>query len=168
MRSTVGVSCVVFVLATLLACAAEQDAEEALQDAHLVLQDARDGVEAAEALVEQRQGAVDRAQAELETANAKLADALARQESAQQVVADKATDAALFRSVQRVLLDDPELEGLGIAARASRGVVTLEGEVDSEAQQAHAVELTAATPGVVRVEARMTVRGPQPEGEAAD
>ena len=60
------------------------------------------------------------------------------------------TDAALFRSVQRRLLDDEELEDLAVAAEAAKGVITLRGTVPDQETRARAEEIARATPGVVK------------------
>jgi osmotically-inducible protein OsmY len=114
--------------------------------------------------VEARQQAADEAQKELEAAIGELQireQALAEAESH---VGLKATDATLFRSVQRRLLDDDELSDLAISAEAKRGTITLRGTVPDQEARARAEEIAQTTPGVFSVENRIELES-TPEEE---
>ena len=77
----------------------------------------------------------------------------------------KATDAALFRAVQKRLLEDERLRHVAIDADVRRGVVELRGSVPDERTAAAAVEVARAVPGVMRVENRLNVAGAARPGE---
>jgi len=140
------------VLLLLAAGCGGESEEQELADATAAVVEKRGAVEEARAEVETRQQAVDELQKELEAAIGELQireQALAEAESH---VGLKATDATLFRSVQRRLLDDDELSDLAIAAEAKRGTITLRGTVPDEEARARAEEIAQATPGVFSVE----------------
>jgi osmotically-inducible protein OsmY len=123
------------------------------------LEAATKALEAARAQVAEDREAVQALEAEVKENEKRLADArsalrksegeLAQRESA---VNRSATDAVLFRSVQKRLLEDDDLSGVAIAARVSKGVVTLSGTVPNEKLRDRAVEVARATPGVASVE----------------
>lgn len=155
---------VISVLLLLGAGCGGESQEQELADATAAVVEKRDAVEEARAEVETRQVAVDEAQKELEAAIGELQireQALAEAESH---VGLKATDATLFRSVQRRLLDDDELSDLAISAEAKRGTITLRGTVPDEEARARAEEIAQATPGVFAVENQIELE-PTPEEE---
>lgn len=152
------------VLLLLAAGCGGESQEQQLADATAAVVEKREAVEEARAEVESRQQAVDEAQKELDAAIGELQireQALAEAESH---VGLKATDATLFRSVQRRLLDDEELSDLAIAAEAKRGTITLRGTVPDEKTRARAEEVAQATPGVLSVENRIELE-PAPAEE---
>jgi osmotically-inducible protein OsmY len=134
--------------------------EQALEKATATLAAAREAVEEARAVVESRQQAVDEARGELEAAASELREREKALREAESRVGLKATDATLFRSVQRRLLEDEALDDLAIAARVTKGVVTLQGIVPDEQARSRAEELVLATPGVVNVENRIELASP--------
>lgn len=146
-----------------LGCGGAEDPEEALREASAELEGANAAVEEAQAVVDDRQAAVDEAQEALAEAQKGLAESQAIARDAQAVVGEKATDSALFRSVQRRLLEDEALQGLAIVAEVDRGVVVLRGRVDTSGQRDRAVEVAGATPGVQRVDTKIDVPAPPPE-----
>lgn len=155
------------VMSTLLllgaGCGGESQEQE-LADATAAVVEKRVAVEEVRAAVEARQQEVNEAQKELEAARGELQvreQALAEAESH---VGLKATDATLFRSVQRRLLDDEKLGGLAIAAEAKRGAITLRGTVPDEEARARAEEVARTTPGVFSVENQIELE-PTPEEE---
>lgn len=80
-------------------------------------------------------------------------------------VAKRATDAALFRSVQTRLLEADALSQSAIAVDAEDGVVRLSGLVSSDAEEAAAVRIARAVPGVDSVESRIDVETPEASGD---
>jgi osmotically-inducible protein OsmY len=73
----------------------------------------------------------------------------------------KATDAALFRAVQRRLLEDERLRHVAVDADVRWGVVELRGSVPDEHTAAAAVEVARSVPGVMRVESRVGIASEQ-------
>jgi osmotically-inducible protein OsmY len=156
-----------FALSTLLmmttGCGGESQ-EEALEEATAVLIAEREAVQQAREKVDARQQAVDQAQSELEAAKEELRIQEQELREAEARVGLKATDATLFRSVQRRLLDDEALEELAIAVQVSKGVVTLLGTAPDPDDRARAEEVARTTPGVVTVNNRIEVTA-APEAE---
>lgn len=149
-----------FALSTLLVvttgCGGESQ-EEALEEATAALVAKREAVEGAREKVDARQQAVDQAQSELEAAKQEFRNQEQALREAEARVGLKATDATLFRSVQRRLLDDEALEELAIAVQVKKGVVTLLGTVPDPDDRARAEEVAQTTPGVVTVDNRIEV-----------
>jgi osmotically-inducible protein OsmY len=69
-----------------------------------------------------------------------------------------ATDDVLFRTVQKRLLEDDDLSNVAIAARVSKGVVTLSGSVPNAKLRDRALEIARTTPGAGHVESRIEVQ----------
>jgi len=133
------------------------DPEQALAEANRAVERSRAAVEKARGVVEEREAEVRAAQQELADARASLGQAeeeLARHEAA---VDRSATDTALFRAVQKQLLEDDELSGVGISASVSEGAVVLTGSVPNGKLRDRAVEVARETPGVTRVQSRIEV-----------
>ena len=87
------------------------------------------------------------------------------------------SDAAVTTSVQAKYFADATVKGHQIDVDAEKGVVTLTGTVDNDAQKARAVQLAQQVDGVTRVEDRLRVEAPRPgttpagrpaEGDTAD
>jgi osmotically-inducible protein OsmY len=156
-----------FALSTLLlvtaGCGGDSQ-EQALEEATAAVVAKREAVQEARETVDARQQAVDEARKELEAAKDELRIREQALREAESHVGLKATDAALFRSVQRRLLDDEELDEVAVAVQVTKGVVTLLGTVPDEDDRARAEEVTRETPGVVTVENRIEV-APPPEEE---
>jgi osmotically-inducible protein OsmY len=139
-----------------LACGGS-DPEADLEQASQALEEARAQVEEGRAAVQELEGEVQEAQKRLADARAALREAeteLARRESAVDL---SATDDVLFRSVQKRLLEDDDLAEVAIAARVSKGVVTLSGSVSNAKLRDRALEIARETPGVEDVESRIEV-----------
>jgi osmotically-inducible protein OsmY len=151
-----------------LAACGGPDPEADLVAASEELAAARSTVEAAKAVVEQRQGVVSDANAQLDASRQELREAEERLARAASQVDVRATDDVLFRSVQRRLLEDGELEDVAVAATVSNGTVTLSGRVPNGGLADRAEEIANDTPGVVRVESLIEVDIPAvaapPEG----
>lgn len=124
------------------------------------LEAAGDALEQSEeslASVEQRITEHEDALAELKKQRRKLQN---RVMTLEERVAKRATDVALFRSVQTGLLEAPELSRTAISVDAEAGVVKLSGLVSSDAEEAAAVAIARAVPGVESVRSRIDVEAP--------
>jgi len=126
---------------------------------------ARESVEQAQRAVEERRARLEVSQAELAEAERQLREAEERLREAESRVDLKATDAALFRAVQKRLLEDERLRHVAIDADVRRGVVELRGSVPDERTAAAALEVARSVPGVMRVENRVNVAGAERPGE---
>jgi osmotically-inducible protein OsmY len=154
---------VLFALSTLLFAAAgcgDDSQEQELKEATAAVVAAQQAVEKAREEVDARRQVVDEAQKELEAAESELRSQEQALREAESRVDRKATDAALFRSVQRRLLDDQELDEVAIAVQVTQGVVVLRGSVPDEKVRARAEETARATPGVVALENRIELEAP--------
>ena len=138
--------------------------EQALEEATAAVVANREAVQQALETVEAKQRAVDEAQKELQAAKEELKAREQELYQAESEVGQKATDATLFRSVQRRILDDEELDDLAIAVQVTKGVVTLLGTVPDEDHRARAEEVARETPGVVTIRNQIAVASP-PEQE---
>jgi osmotically-inducible protein OsmY len=154
---------VLFALSTLLfavaGCGGDSQEQE-LKQATAAVAAKREAVQEARDEVETRQQVVDEAQKQLEAAESELRMREQALREAESDVGLKATDPALFRSVQRRLLDDEELDELAIAVQVTKGVVTLQGTVPDEKDRARAEEVARTTPGVVTIENRIQLVSP--------
>ena len=139
--------------------------EEEFRVAAQALIAARESVEQELRAVEERRARLEVAQAELAAAERQLREAEERLREAESRVDLKGTDAALFRAVQKRLLEDERLRHVAIDADVRRGVVELRGSVPDERTAAAAVEVARSVPGVMRVESRVNVAGGQRAGE---
>ena len=147
-------------LLSLAACGGDQ-AEEKLEEASRYLAKAREAVEEARLDVEERQADAQAAQEELAVAREALREAEEELSGFEAKVDLNATDAVLFRSVQKRLLEDGDLEDVAIAARVDKGVVSLSGAVPEAELRDRAVEIARSTPGVTSVESRIQVKKPE-------
>ncbi len=80
------------------------------------------------------------------------------------------SDASIATEVKAKLFSESQLKSATVDVAAKEGVVTLSGEVPSEAARYQAFRLASDTPGVTRVEDKMTVAmaaapAPEPEPE---
>jgi osmotically-inducible protein OsmY len=139
--------------------------EEEFRRAAQALTAARESVEQGQRAVEERRARLEVAQAELAQAERQLREAEERLREAESRVDLKATDAALFRAVQKRLLEDERLRHVAIDADVRRGVVELRGSVPDERSAAAALEVARSVPGVMRVENRVNVAGAERPGE---
>ncbi len=132
------------VASSLLGCGPDQPPEARLEGAGEALEDARGRLEEArERHVVAQQG--------LREARKQLRQAERAVLSAEQRLSRRATEVALFRAVQKALLEDPALRQEAISARVDGSRVTLEGEVSEAELQARALEVARGTPGVEQV-----------------
>jgi osmotically-inducible protein OsmY len=151
------------ILALAAAGCGEDSQEQALEEATAAVAGAREALQEARQEVEALQQAADEARKELDAAKSELRIREEALREAESHVGLKATDAALFRSVQRRLLDDEELENLAVRAEAAKGVITLQGTVPDQENRARAEEIASETPGVVAVENQIEVVPPPEE-----
>jgi osmotically-inducible protein OsmY len=140
-----------------LACGGS-DPEVDLEQASQAVEAARAKVEAARETVQTRESEVKQAQERLAEARSALREAESEFAQREAVVNRSATDAVLFRAVQKRLLEDEDLSEVAISARVSKGVVTLFGSVPDAKLRDQAVEIARTTPGVGTVESRIEVR----------
>ena len=147
-------------LATALAALAcgGSDPEVDLEQASQAVEEARVQVEKARETVQTRESEVKQAQERLAEARSTLREAESEFAQREAVVNRSATDAVLFRAVQKRLLEDGDLSKVAIAARVSKGVVTLSGSVPNAKLRDRALEIARATPGVGSVESRIEVQ----------
>jgi osmotically-inducible protein OsmY len=138
--------------------------ERDLEAAARSLAEARAGAASARAAVEAKQAAAERARTELEEARRALLEAEGRLASAEAAVDSTATDALLFRAVQRKLLEDEALAEVAVQAFVEKGVVTLTGFVPDERIRERAIAIARGTAGVVDVEDRIAVEPAEREG----
>jgi osmotically-inducible protein OsmY len=140
----------------VLACGGS-DPEVDLEQASQAVEEARVQVEKARETVETRESEVKEAEERLSEARSALREAESEFAQREAVVNRSATDAVLFRAVQKRLLEDGDLSKVAIAARVSKGVVTLFGSVPNAKLRDQAVEIARTTPGVSSVESRIEV-----------
>ena len=131
--------------------------EAALVDANEKRSDAESQVAAAEERVRERKQDVAEAEQKLTEAEHELAAARVNLRDAESVVGQAATDDVLFRTVQKRLLADHDLEDVAVAARVHDSVATLTGSVPSRDLREHAVRVAAGTPGVTRVQNQIEI-----------
>jgi len=140
----------------VLACGGS-DPEVDLEQVSQAVEEARVQVEKAREKVETRESEVKEAEERLSEARSALREAESEFAQREAVVNSSATDAVLFRAVQKRLLEDGDLSKVAIAARVSKGVVTLSGSVPNAKLRDQAVEIARTTPGVGSVESRIEV-----------
>jgi osmotically-inducible protein OsmY len=138
--------------------------EADLEAAARALAEARAEAASARARVDEMRERAERAQAELEEARGALREAEDRLASAEAAVDSTATDALLFRAVQKKLLEDEALAEVAVQAFVEKGVVTLMGRVSSDGMRERALSIARATAGVVQVQDRIVVEPVKREG----
>ena len=156
MRST-WICAVVGMALVALACGGS-DPEADLEQASLAVDNARAHVAEERESVRGLETEVAKMQKQLAEARAALLEAENELEQRESAVNRSATDAVVFRAVQKRLLDDDDLENVAIAARVSKGVVTLSGSVPNAKLRDRALEIARATPGVGSVESEIEVQ----------
>jgi osmotically-inducible protein OsmY len=129
-------------------------ATEALGAAELESDDASSALAQREEELALAQSARDEAAERVREGERSLSEARAQ-------VGLHATDDLLFRTVQQALLEDSVLADVAISAKVEDGVITLTGDVPSEAIRSHATLLAEGVPGVAEVRSQLTV--PEPE-----
>lgn len=149
-------------------CGGDSDPIQEIAEANAAVAAARDSVEAAKQVVQARQTEVANAQKRLAEARADVQTAEQDLAQLEASVDRDALDTALFREVQRRLLEDDQLKQVAIAASVKQAVVTLSGDVDSEKLRDRAVQIASGADGVERVESRIevSVSSPPPAPKA--
>lgn len=162
MRSAI--SKVVAITSVLVAACSTDRPEEHLSEAAEQLADAREetidrAAVVAEELEDLRAERADVAEERAEVAEAtdELRESQDRLEGALGNLAERADDVAIFRALQRSLLEEKELASLGIVALVDDRMVTLRGEVGDAEQRERAIEIARGTAGVVEVRDELTL-----------
>jgi osmotically-inducible protein OsmY len=140
-----------------LAAGCGESEEETLAKAAAAVAEAREAVKTAREQVDSRQAAASAADQELATARDALRQAEDALRTAEGRIDTSATDAVVFRTLQKRLLEADELEDLAVAAEVVKGVATLRGSVPDEKTREIALEIARSTPGVLAVESRVDV-----------
>ena len=78
-------------------------------------------------------------------------------EDGNRTIGEFTDDVGIQASVKRVLIRDPEVNGLSLNVEVHRGEVTLYGRVPSTYARQKIVELTAGVRGVVKVNDKLTL-----------
>lgn len=151
---------VAMVLAVLAAGACSEDPEQKLRSAGNDLDAAQKQAREAEQQLEAKQKRLDEARKQVGEDLQAAAHAEARVAAARAEVRLYATDAIVFREVQRRLLDDSKLVDNAVSVQVVEGVVTLTGNVSSAELRTRAGELAETSPGVVKVVNDVQVVGP--------
>jgi len=101
-----------------------------------------------------------RIERKVESAGTALTGAADKVQDKASVVATLVSDSAITASIKTDLLKDPHLSALRIDVNTVKGVVTLKGEVGSEASKQRAVQMASAIAGVERVDDQLELKGP--------
>ena len=133
-----------------------------------VLGDVRGDVLGAREAVEAKEGALERARTDLEQARVALREAEAQLTRAESAVDLQATDALLFRGIQRKLLTEDRLEQVAIRVEVNKGVVTLRGSVPDLETRGAAIEIAREFPGVASVNDGISVQEPDVAAQGDD
>lgn len=147
----------------LAACGADTP-EDRLAEAREGLSEARGDVASLEAKVEQRRTAAQQAEDDAAKARAQLEEAETKLAEARGRIDERATEVALFRTIQGELLAAESLEDFAIRVDVSGGSVTLRGQVEKPEHSREAVEIARGVPGVAEVVDELTVREPELSG----
>lgn len=154
-------------LGLVMACG-EPTAEEKLRAATEALVSAETAATEARQAFDAREAELQRANAARDEAAAKLRDAERALGESKAAVGLHATDELLFRSVQKLLLEDSALGDVAIRAEVSQGIVTLSGEAPTAKLRDRALELAGGVPGVSEVTSRIEVLEQVPAMKAAE
>jgi osmotically-inducible protein OsmY len=155
-------------LGILVIACGEPTAEEQLRAATEALVAAENAASEARQVFDAREADLQRASAARDEAAAELRDAERTLGEAKASVGLHATDELLFRSVQKLLLEDSGLRDIAIRAVVSQGAVTLSGESPTLELRDRAVELAGSVPGVTEVTSRIAVLEKTPTMKAAE
>lgn len=105
--------------------------------------------------VKTKRQAVERSKEQLATAREELAKAQDELQRVSREVDDRETNVALFRVVQRALLENEALDDVAIRVDVSHGVVTLHGKVEAKAQEREALETARSAAGMFDVDSEI-------------
>ena len=147
-------------IASILALAAcgPQEPESRLKQAADQVEEAKQDVEAAQGDVVEAREDLGSLEAAVHAAEKQLAEARKKLRRKQKQLAEQrnelhstASDTAIFRLLQRRLLDEKSLSTAAVSADVIDGRVTLRGEVETAEQKATAGDIASGTPGVEKV-----------------
>lgn len=155
-----GRAALLFAVAIGLGACGGETPEDRLAEARESLSEARGEVQSLEAKVEERREAVQEAEDAAAKARAQLDEAEAKLAEARSRIDERATEVALFRTIQGELLAEKSLEDFAIRVDVSGGSVTLRGQVDKPEHAREAVKIARGVPGVSDVVDELTVRDP--------
>jgi len=133
------------------------DSEQKLESATQGLTQAREELREFNDTLAQREEALERARVDRDLAHDAVIEAQRRLAIAQHEVEKHTTDDAVFRAVQKRLLEDEGLEHVAISARVHNGAVTLSGTVPDEQTRDLAAEVARSALGVVDVNSQITM-----------
>jgi osmotically-inducible protein OsmY len=139
-----------------LACGGSDPAAD-LERASRAVDEARSRVGSAREVVTARESEAREAKKRLAEAQTAFREAQSELSESEAAVDRNATDAVLFRTVQKRLLEEGDLANVAIAASVTNGTVTLSGSVPNGKLRDRAVEVARATPGVQNVQSRIEV-----------
>jgi osmotically-inducible protein OsmY len=155
---------VAFALAAPVACQQADAPEARLEDAAENFQEAREETKEKHEDVQAIRDEIAKKYAEVENAEKELADARQELAKAEQQLQEararldtRATDVALFRSIQKSLLDEDGLRHSAIRVEVDDRVVTLRGQASDKDAHQRAVDLAKAAPGTERIVDHITV-----------
>ena len=155
-RTTARVLTLATAVVVASSCGGDDQAAQ-LESATEELAEAQSEVEAARTTVEATLETAAVAEAELGEARQALIVSQERLANARALVGASASDAVLFRSIQRDLLEENSLDDFAIAAQVDRGVVTLAGTVASAETRERAADIARSTSGVASVNNRIEI-----------
>lgn len=139
----------IVLLPGLLGCQ-ENTPEARLESAGDKLESSEDTLESIESQIAEQEQLL----AELRKQRRKLRE---RVLTLEERVAARATDVALFRSVQTALLEDERLVRAAVSVDVEGGVIRLSGRVTSDAELKTAEDIARTVPGVDVIESRIEV-----------
>jgi osmotically-inducible protein OsmY len=155
---------VAFAVTALTACnradapeARLEDAAESFQEAREETKEKHEGVQAIRDEIAKKYSEVENAEKELADARQELAKAEQQLQEARARLDTRATDVALFRSIQKSLLDEDELRDSAIRVEVDDRIVTLRGQASDKDAHQRAIELAKAAPGTERIVDHITV-----------
>jgi osmotically-inducible protein OsmY len=152
--------------AAALACG-DDTPEQRLEQASERLAEAREDVRELRGDLGERREREDEASQALQEARASLRGAEQDVLSAEQLVEQRATDVALFRTLQSAMLESSELDHSAVEVRVADGVVTLAGVAADESARQRALEIARGTPGVESVRDQLEVERNTARAEAS-
>jgi osmotically-inducible protein OsmY len=144
-------------LAALGACEPQEpedklkEAASEVEKAQDELAEAREDVQSASDDLESLRSELNQAEAEVAEARKKLRRRQSELAGERQALDDVASDTAVFRLLQKRLLEEDSLESAAVGADVVDGRVTLRGEVESAEQKMTAGRIAEQTPGVREV-----------------
>jgi osmotically-inducible protein OsmY len=121
-----------------------QDVREEIGEAGEQVAEASDELAASEQ-------AVEAAEIELQKSRERLQTLQRQHTEERELLRRMANDVALFRLIQKQLLEEPQLADTAVSVSADNGVVSLRGALNSEQDVALAIGIASQAPGVKSV-----------------